>query len=193
MITRVLVPLADGFEELEAVTLVDTLRRAELEVTMASVGALEVRGSRGVRVLADALWADLDPAAFDAIVLPGGLEGTLTLAEHPGVLAALEAQAGRGGEVAALCAAPLVLDAAGLLEGRAMTCHPSVRERLKGAQARDERVVGDGALVTSQGPGTSLEFALALVARWRGPEVAEALAQAMVAPAGAREAWASLG
>ena len=193
MITRVLVPLADGFEELEAVTLVDTLRRAELEVTMASVGALEVRGSRGVRVLADALWADLDPAACDAIVLPGGLEGTLTLAEHSGVLAALEAQVRRGGEVAAVCAAPLVLDAAGLLEGRSMTCHPSVRDRLRGAQARDERVVRDGALVTSQGPGTSLEFALALVARWRGPEVAEGLAQAMVAPAGAREAWARLG
>ena len=193
MITRVLVPLADGFEELEAVTLVDTLRRAELEVTMASVGALEVRGSRGVRVLADALWADLDPAAFDAIVLPGGLEGTLTLAEHSGVLAALEAQVRRGGEVAAVCAAPLVLDAAGLLEGRSMTCHPSVRDRLRGAQARDERVVRDGALVTSQGPGTSLEFALALVARWRGPEVAEGLAQAMVEPAGAREAWARLG
>ena len=193
MITRVLVPLADGFEELEAVTLVDTLRRAELEVTMASVGALEVRGSRGVRVLADAPWADLDPAAFDAIVLPGGLEGTLTLAEHSGVLAALEAQVRRGGEVAAVCAAPLVLDAAGLLEGRSMTCHPSVRDRLRGAQARDERVVRDGALVTSQGPGTSLEFALALVARWRGPEVAEGLAQAMVAPAGAREAWARLG
>lgn len=193
MITRVLVPLADGFEELEAVTLVDTLRRAELEVTMASVGELEVRGSRGVRVLADALWADLDPAAFDAIVLPGGLEGTLTLAEHPGVLAALEAQASRGGAVAALCAAPLVLDAAGLLEGRSMTCHPSVRDRLRGARARDERVVADGDLVTSQGPGTSLEFALALVARWRGPEAAEGLARAMVAPAGAREAWTRLG
>ena len=102
MITRVLVPIADGFEELEAVTLVDTLRRADLEVALVSIGGREVRGSRGVHVVADALWDEVEPASFDAVVLPGGLEGTLALAEHQGLLEALRACASRGAAVAAL-------------------------------------------------------------------------------------------
>lgn len=193
MITRVLVPIADGFEELEAVTLVDTLRRADLEVALVSISGREVRGSRGVHVVADALWGEVEPASFDAVVLPGGLEGTLALAEHEALLEALRASAARGAALAALCAAPLVLEAAGLLEGRPFTCHPSVTDRFAAPGPVEDRVVADGTLVTSRGPGTALEFALALVARWRDEAVAAGLADAMVAPEGTSRAWTDLG
>lgn len=181
MVDRVLVPLAAGFEELEAVTIIDTLRRAGLQVVVAGHGGLLLEGSRGVHVGAEVLWTDVDPTAFDAIVLPGGLGGTEALAADGSILEALRRADQAGMDLAALCAAPLVLQAAGLLEGRRFTCHPSVEARLAG-RAEAERVVVDGRLVTSQGPGTALEFSLRLVERWRGPECASRLREAMLAP-----------
>ena len=116
---KILVPLAEGFEEIETVTIVDVLRRAELDVTLAGVGADELRpivGSRGIAVQPDAVWSAVTPSDFDAIVLPGGMGGTLNLIEEPSVLAALGASDAAGKLTAAICAAPLVLDAAGLIE-----------------------------------------------------------------------------
>jgi protein deglycase len=182
MTNKILVPLAEGFEEIEAVTIVDVLRRAELDVTLAGLdGAGPQRGSRGVLVQPDCAFADLEPGEFDVIVLPGGLGGTVRMLEEPRLLDALRELHARGGLTAAVCAAPMVLAEAGLISGVPVTSHPSVRDRLGDADVRSEpRVVCSGSIVTSQGPGTSLEFALALVAELCGADVAADLAKAMV-------------
>ena len=179
---RILVPLAEGFEEIEAVTIVDVLRRAELEVTVAGLVPGPVRGSHGIPVTPDAHLGDLDTLTFTMVVLPGG-PGTKNLAQDERVLAVVRRLAAEGQRTAAICAAPLVLHAAGVIEGVPVTSHPSVRGKLPGAIVRDRpRVVRSGPIVTSQGAGTAMEFALALVADLRGEARAAELAAAMVVP-----------
>lgn len=180
------VPLAEGFEETEFVAIVDVLRRAELEVVTVSLGEHEVPGSHGISIVADCSWDELDEEAVTAIVLPGGMPGTLHLEADERVLGLVRRLAGEGALVAAVCAAPLVLQAAGVLApATPYTSHPSVRERLAGlGPAIEERVVRTGSLITSQGPGTALEFGLAIVEALAGPEPAAALAAAMLVPRG---------
>lgn len=184
---RVLVPLAEGFEEMEAVVIVDVLRRAGVEVVLAGLGGVgPVLGSRGISVVAEVA---LDPALaelgngarFDAIVLPGGLGGTHGMRDHRGLVAAVAAHAARGGLTAAICAAPLVLERAGLVEGRILTGHPSIQPELSeaGAEVSGRRVVRDGELLTSQGPGTAIEFALAVASDLVGPETALGVSEGM--------------
>lgn len=180
---KVLVPLAPGFEEIEAVTIIDVLRRAAVEVVVAGTVAGPVRGSRGVTIVPDATFDQVDLAGFDAIALPGGGPGAAALRADERVRAALACHHAAGRLTAAICAAPTVLAAAGLVAGRRVTGHPSVHEELArdGADVDpDRRVVVDGHLITSQGPGTSLEFALALVERLAGPAQVEALGRAML-------------
>ncbi len=184
---RVLVPLAEGFEEIEAVTIVDVLRRAGVETTTASLAAKrEVKGAHGVSIAAD---ATLDSVAkgktkFDAVVLPGGMPGAANLKADARVLAALRDVVAHGGTAAAICAAPIALEAAGLLKGRKATAYPGFREELGSASARVEaRVVEDGPIVTSAGPGTALEFSLALVARLVGGDASRELRSDMIAAA----------
>lgn len=175
-----MIPLADGVEEMEAVIIIDILRRAEWEVTTVGLRPGEVTASRGVRLVPDQVWSEIDVAGFDWIILPGGLPGTQKLIADNRVIDALQRHARKGGNIGAICAAPTVLYAAGLLQGRAVTSHPSVRERLGDTKRLDDRVVADGNLFTSQGPGTTFEFALALVAHEQGEAKAVALADAMV-------------
>lgn len=178
---RVLVPLAEGFEEIEAVTIVDVLRRAGVDVTVAGLAAGPVRGSHGIALEADVTLDAVDPAEFDMIALPGGMPGTTHLMQDERVLAAVRALHARGRTTAAVCAAPMVLAAAGVLDGVPVTSHPSVRGRLGQADVRDgPRVLRSGNVVTSQGPGTSLEFALALVEELVGEPVARELRGAML-------------
>ncbi len=178
---RVLVPLAEGFEEIEAVTVIDVLRRAGVEVVVAGLRPGPVTGSHGIAVAADAGLDDVDPDGFDMIALPGGMPGTTNLMEDERVLAAVRALHARGRPTAAVCAAPMVLARAGVVGGVAVTSHPSVRDRLGDADVRAEpRVVRSGSVITSQGPGTSLEFALALVEELVGAAKAGELARAMV-------------
>ncbi|MEW6074022.1 MAG: DJ-1 family glyoxalase III [Planctomycetota bacterium] len=178
----ILVPLAEGFEEIEAVTIIDVLRRAELPVRVVGLAPGPVRGAHGITVGTDGTLDGVDPASLRAIVLPGGMPGTTNLLADERVLFLVRALAASGRCVAAICAAPLVLAAAGVLGNGPVTSHPSVRARLHPARVVDApRVVRAGSLVTSQGPGTALEFALALVADWRGPSAAAALATAMLA------------
>lgn len=162
---QVAVILAPGFEETEAVAVIDVLRRAGAAVTLASLDAEPaVAGSHGIRVAAERPLAALDAAALDAVVLPGGMPGSEHLARHAGVLALVRAVHGRGGLVAAICAAPIVLQAAGLLAGRRVTSHPSRQGDFPGAEYSTARVVIDERILTSRGPGTALEFGLALAA-----------------------------
>ncbi len=179
---RVLVPLAAGFEEIEAVTVIDLLRRAGIEVVAAGLQAGPCTGSRGVVVVPDTPFDAVAAAAFDAVVLPGGAAGAEALAADARVLALLRRHAAAGKLVAAICAAPIVLHAAGLAAGRRVTSHPSVAARLTDAHYVEAPVVRDGALLTSRGPGTALPFALALIGALLGEaKAAEVRAPLMLA------------
>jgi protein DJ-1 len=178
---RVLVPLAAGAEEMETVIIVDVLRRAGLDVVLAGVdGAGPVVCSRDVKLVPDCALADAKPP-FDLVVLPGGAAGAQALADSPAVRTILQAQEKSGRYVGAICAAPIALVAAEVGRGRSLTSHPSVKERVAGfGRYSEERVVKDGNLVTSRGPGTALEFALALVDTLVGREAARRVAVPMM-------------
>jgi 4-methyl-5(b-hydroxyethyl)-thiazole monophosphate biosynthesis len=178
--TKALVPLADGVEEMEAVIAIDVLRRAGWEVCAAGLKPGPVIASRGVKLLPDKTWDEIDPDSFDLIVLPGGAQGTENLRRDPRVLRALQTMAQGGKIIAAVCAAPLVLQDAGLLAGKNATCHPGVAAKLTATARSADRVVTDGRIVTSQGAGTTFEFALALVTMIDGPAKAGEIARAIV-------------
>lgn len=181
MTQRILVPLAEGFEEIEAVTIVDVLRRAELDVTLAGLSPGVVTGSRGIAIRPDAALADLDLDGFDVLCLPGGMGGTQVMMEDERLLDCLRRAHAAGKTTAAICAAPMVLAQAGIEAGHAMTAHPGVRDRLGAAEVRDApRVLRSGNVLTSQGPGTAMEFALALVAELCGQARRDELAEALV-------------
>ncbi len=182
MTKSVLIPLAKGFEEMEAVIMIDVLRRGGLEVVVAGLDGIgPVLGSRGVSVVAEVDWNDLGERAFDAIALPGGLGGTHAMRDDGRVVAAVQRHQAAGRLTAAVCAAPLVLKAAGLVEGRRLTGHPSVGDELRaaGGQVESARLVRDGNVLTSQGPGTTMEFALAIVAELVDEKTAAEISAAM--------------
>lgn len=178
--TRALVPIAEGSEEMEAVIAIDVMRRAKWEVTVAGVKPGPVTMSRKVRIVPDAVWADIDPMSFDILVIPGGSGGVANLRKDARVLKAVRDMHAAGKLVCAVCAGPLVLQDAGVLDGRRATCHPDVASQLTKAKHVDEEVVVDGDVITSQGAGTTFAFALAIVAKTRGPEVADLVARGMV-------------
>jgi 4-methyl-5(b-hydroxyethyl)-thiazole monophosphate biosynthesis len=168
----VLVPLAPGFEEIEAVTVVDLLRRAGIEVHTASLDGPWVTGSHGIVVQADMA---LDAAAagdYDMIVLPGGMPGAGHLRDDARVIALLRRHAAAGRYTAAICAAPSVLAHAGLLADRAATSFPGFlsADSARGIRLRDDAVVVDGKVVTSRGAGTAMEFGLVLIELLAGAE-----------------------
>ena len=156
-------PLAPGFEEIETVTVVDILRRAGAKVTLAGTQDGPLQGSRGINLIADTLLDKVNADDFDLVVLPGGQPGTSNLQKDKRVAVILETMIRKNKIIAAICAAPLVLQSAGLLKDKTTTSHPSVRDGLKEIQYSENRVVVDGNLVTSRGPGTAMEFAMKLV------------------------------
>jgi len=160
---KVLVPLAPGFEEVEAVTVIDILRRAGIEVTVAGTVEGSIEGRNKIKVEADVLLDSVTANSFEMIVLPGGSVGTENLKKHPKVRQILQDMERRGCFITAICAAPLVLSAVGLLVGRNITSHPSVQTDLSEAKYSEDRVVVDGRIVTSRAPGTAMEFAMKLV------------------------------
>lgn len=177
MHTRVLCLLVDGFEEIELATPVDVLRRAGAEVVVAGLHGHTATGKCGMTVQADQLLATLEPAGFDVLLIPGG-PGVGEL-RNDGRAAELARQfTERGLWVAAICAAPLVLLDAGILNGKRFTAYHSVRPELGGCP--DERVVVDGKLITSRGPGTAMDFALAIVREVLGADAAAAVAEEMM-------------
>lgn len=183
MAARVLIPLGDGFEEIEAVVPIDLLRRAGLQVLTASVTSRrEVTGSHDITLLADVLLEGVMHETFDLVLLPGG-PGVASLRRNEALLRVVRAQAERQGRLAAICAAPLILADLGLLGHAQMTSFPACEAELRskvGAYLA-ERVVLDGPFVTSRGAGTAEEFSLALIAWLLGPEAAEAVRRSVVA------------
>lgn len=182
MTKSVLVPIAEGSEEIEAVVIIDVLRRAGADVTVASVTERsEVRCSRGTRLVADAIIGDVAGREFDLIALPGGMPGAEGLRRSLPLAALLRAQAAAARPYAAICAAPaVVLQDLGLLTGRRATCHPDFFDRLDTPTRSEDRVVVDGPVITSRGPGTALEFSLTLVERLFGAASRQELARAML-------------
>lgn len=181
----VLVPVADGSEELEAVSMIDVLRRGGAEVTVASVNALQVTCSRGVKLVADCLIDQCEGKEYDLIALPGGMPGAEHLRDNAVLTDLLKEQKAAGRLYAAICASPAVVFAKhGLLEGKkTVVCHPSMHDKLPVEAAASERVAVDGNCITSQGPGTAIEFGLELVRQLFGEAREAQVAGPMVVPA----------
>jgi len=184
--TKALIPLADGVEEMEAVILVDVLRRAKWTATTAHVHAPEatksaiVTASRGMQLMADTEWPDVNPDEFDALIIPGGAGGTDRLMQSKELLDAIRRFDQQKKMLGAVCAGPLVLQAAGILTGHTATCHPGVRQKLTAAVCSNQRVVISRHIITSQGPGTMFEFALCLIKIRDGAAAADTVAQGLV-------------
>lgn len=183
MSKSVLVPIADGTEEIEAVCIIDVLRRAGADVTVASVDQRQVTASRGVTLVADKQLSECSDAVFDLIALPGGVPGAEHLRDSEILTRMLEQQKNEGRLFAAICASPaVVLQTHGLLEARLATCHPSFEAFMGRAAFSEDRVVVDANCITSRGPGTAIEFSLALVEQLYGKQKAEETAAPMVMP-----------
>ena len=178
---KVLVPLAEGFEEVEALTVVDVLRRGGQSVVVAAIGdRLETKGAHGITVVADALFADVSEESYSAIVLPGGGEGTANLLACEELAVRLRRQKFEdGGYLCAICAAPTVLAAADVLDDEDVTCYPSCAEEM-GRPIADAPAVADGQIITGRGPGAAITFALAVLAHLVGENAAHAVAAGMV-------------
>ena len=160
---KVIIFLAEGFEEIEAISIIDVLRRAEVSVTTVSVSKeKEVKGAHNVPVVADNLFDEVDFASFDMLVLPGGMPGAKNLQEHEGVIKQIEAFE-KNKQVGAICAAPMILGGMGLLKGKRATCYPGFEAELIEAKITDEPVTVDGNITTGKGPAFAIQFALQLV------------------------------
>ena len=181
---RVLVPVADGSEEMETVIVVDVLRRAGWDVVLAGLEDGPVTASRGVRIVPDTTMDMVLLEAFDVLVVPGGGEGVENLRADERVKELIVKMSDEGKIVAAVCAGPLVLQDAGVLEGKRVTSHPAVAEKLTLADRVDEAVVVDGNIITSQGPGTCFKFALEIIGQVDGREKANGIANGMVVEIG---------
>jgi 4-methyl-5(b-hydroxyethyl)-thiazole monophosphate biosynthesis len=168
---KVAVFLAQGFEEIEALSIIDILRRAGVEVTTVSITTYNmVRGAHNVKVDADEVFEYVDFSEMDMLVLPGGMPGAKNLNNSEDVRKWLKTFASEGKEIAAICAAPMVLGDLGLLEGKNATCYPGFEAELIGANVTGESVVVDGNITTGKGPGLAFAFALALVEKLCGVE-----------------------
>lgn len=183
---RVLIPLAAGCEELEAVTIIDLLRRADIDVVSAGLQDGPVKASRGVTLLPDTTLDTVLDEDFDMIVLPGGLPGADHLDQDPRIHKLLQRMAEQDKYTAAICAAPKVLANAGMLEGRAATSYPGVIDgmHLPATRVLEQAVVVDGKVVTSRGPGTALDFALELIELLAGKAQRDAVEGPLMRPTG---------
>lgn len=179
---KVLVPLADGCEELEAVTIIDLLRRAGIEVVSAGLNPGVVKASRGVQLVPDLTLDSALQDEYDMVVLPGGMPGAAHLKSDPRILRLLKDMAAAGKYTAAICAAPMVLAEAGVLEGRQATCYPGFLDALPGVTVSAAAVVQDGKVLTSRGPGTAMDFALALIETLAGADKRQQVEAALVRP-----------
>ncbi len=179
---RAAVLLADGFEEVEAITQIDFLRRADLDVIVLGVTGNKVAGGHGIQIVVD---QEIDRLVgeIDAIVIPGGRQGAQNVAASKAAMDLISRSLEEGKLVAAICAAPgVVLGANGLLAGRRFTCYPGFQNSVSDGEFSEDRVVVDGNLITSRGPGTSAEFALAIIRHLVNDQTARSLAEQTLQP-----------
>lgn len=175
------VHLAEGFEEIEAVSIIDVLRRAEIETLVVSVtGNEEVTGSHGITISSDILFEDVDYSEVGMIVLPGGMPGAKNLKKHAGLGEQIIKFNKENKPLGAICAAPIVLGSLGILNNKNATCYPGFEEQLSGAHVTGNPVETAGKIITGRGPGVAIEFALKIVESVKGKELADELAQKMI-------------
>lgn len=178
---KVHVYFADGFEEVEALTVVDVLRRAQMDARMVSVtGDLVVTGAHNIQVSTDLLWEEAMDQEVHMIVLPGGMPGTKNLEVHQGLMDKILTFQAEDKWIGAICAAPSILGKLGILTNKKATCYPGFEKELKGARYLEETVVQDGKIITSRGVGTAMGFALKLVEVLQGKTKAEDLRKKMI-------------
>ena len=175
--------LADGFEEVEALTPLDLLRRAGAEILTVGIQGTTATGAHGITFACDITAEEMDLSAVDTVILPGGMPGTTNLDACRYVDAAIEAVTKKGGRLAAICAAPLILGKRGLLEGKHAVCYPGFEKELRGAHICETAgVVTDGSITTAKGMGVAFEFGIELVRLLFGQGKADAIASATMAP-----------
>ncbi len=173
--------LANGFEEIEALTVVDILRRAQIGITTVSItGSKSVEGSHGIKVEADEIFDNYEFGNTDMIILPGGMPGTKNLDACAPLKAKIEEYNNNDKMLAAICAAPTVYGKMGLLNGKRACCYPGCEGDLLGASVTTDPVTKDGNIITSRGMGTAIEFALAILENFKGKEAAQQMAKAIV-------------
>jgi 4-methyl-5(b-hydroxyethyl)-thiazole monophosphate biosynthesis len=173
--------LAEGFEEIEAITIIDVLRRAALNILTVSVtGEQEVNGSHGIPVKADLLFEKVKYEEAQMIILPGGMPGSRNLMEHQGLRKQLLSFNESGKYIGAICAAPMVLGDLGILKGKNAVCYPGFEGNLKGAKVQTQPTVIDGNIITGRGVGAAHEFSLKIVSLLKGPEASLKLRQALL-------------
>lgn len=175
--------LADGFEEIEALCPLDLMLRAELDVKTVSVSETRiVKGAHDIEVFADTILSELDPSVKpEMVILPGGKAGAFTLDANEKVIKYITDTNARGGFVAAICAAPMILGNLGLLEGKEAICYPGFEKYLKGAKISAEKVVQDGNIITAKGMGVSLQFGLKLIEVLKGADIADKIKESVMA------------
>lgn len=181
--TKIAVLLADGFEEIEAISVIDILRRAGIDTVTFGLHSRKVHGSHGIAFQSDDLLDNLKAEQFDMVFLPGGQPGSNHLKSDERVIKLLQSFSAKGKKIGAVCAAPTVLAAAGLLEGINATSYPGYENQMAGANYSNERVVIDGDIITSRGPGTAAYEAFKIVEIFQGKESADKLRSAMQYPA----------
>lgn len=172
--------LTDGFEEIEAITITDVLRRADLNAQLIGLDKISVTGSHGIQIRCDSLLDDLDLDEVEMLVLPGGEPGTTHLQNSSALCEIILELHRKQIWLAAICAAPRIFDGLGILQGKRATNHPSQAQRMVQCQYEQSPVVVSQNLITSRGPGTALPFALTLVEKLRGPELSNTLADNML-------------
>lgn len=175
------VHFAEGFEEIEALTIVDVLRRADIPTEMVSVtGHRQVSGAHGIKIITDVVFEDVNYDEAAMIILPGGLPGAKNLQDHKGLSEVLEKKASKKEPIAAICAAPMVLGELGLLEGKDAVCYPGFENHLKGASVKTDLSVKSDNIITGKGPGAAINFSLEIVKELKGEAKANELANGMI-------------
>ncbi len=176
---KVLIPLAEGFEEIEATVIIDVLRRAGIEVTTVFLKSNPVAGAHNIVIKADENIDNVAVENFNAVVLPGGMPGSKNLKDDSRIIDIVKDINSKGGIVSAICAAPMVLGHAGILQDRKSTCYPGFERFLTGSKYTNEPVEIDGNIITGKGPGCAILFALKLVEKIKDKETADDLMKAM--------------
>lgn len=178
--SKILLPISNGFEEIEAVTVIDVCRRADIEVTVCALENLETTGANNIKIVADTKIENQEHTSFDMIVLPGGLPNAFTLAKSEHLKKLLNDFKQNNKYIAAICAAPYALDGAGVLNQN-YTCYPSFEQKIRlDGYSSDKSVVMDGNVLTSRGPGTAMDFALEIVKLLKGNETYEELRKGLL-------------
>lgn len=178
--SKILIPLAAGFEEIEAVSNIDILRRAGVDVLVAGIGSKQIKGDHGIKIETDIEISDVDSSDLEGIVLPGGMPGADNLRNSSELLTIIRAINDKGGLCAAICAGPIVFEAAGILEGKKATSYPGFGEQMGSANYKEDRIVIDDNIITGRGPGVAIEFAMTLVEYLFDEKEREELEKAMI-------------